>query len=97
MSSWNRLSLQAIPLVVIVSAVSCGRQTARFYTKLRCTSMSLLDYGSDTQDCRRLVTRLPRGLGVFTSLGERTAARLIFLFDFKNLAGVLIPTLAIAQ
>ncbi len=24
MSSWNRLSLQAIPLVVIVSAVSCG-------------------------------------------------------------------------
>ena len=41
LSSWNRLSLQAIPLVFIVSAVSCGAPNRTIYTKLRRTQMSL--------------------------------------------------------
>src|SRR5271166_3806241 len=43
MSSWNRLSLQAIPRVVIVSAVSCGAPNSTISTKLRRTPMSLWD------------------------------------------------------
>ena len=35
------LSLKAIPLVVIVSAVSCGAPNSTIYTKLRRTPMSL--------------------------------------------------------
>src|SRR5208337_4519352 len=43
LSSWNRSSLQAIPLVVIVSAVSCGAPNSTIYTKLQRTPMSLWD------------------------------------------------------
>ena len=97
MSSWNRLSLRAIPLVVIVSAVSCGAPNSTILHEAAAYIHVTAGLWVEHARLPKVVTRLPRGLGVFTSLGERTAARLIFLFDFNNLAGVLIPTLAIAQ
>ena len=77
MSSWNRLSLQAIPLVVIVSAVYCGAPNSTILHEAAAYIHVTAGLWVEHEDTRRLVTRLPRGLGVFTSLGERTAARLI--------------------